>query len=288
MKHFCRHAFSLVELSIVLVILGLLTGGILTGQSLIRAAELRAILTEKDRYIAAANTFRGKYLALPGDLTNATDFWGDISAAVPGFCKTHTGEPSYVLTCNGNGNGRVGPDPYEGTFPNGSMEIYESIYFWRHLSNAGMIEGNYTGEQVWNTASMNITIPLYWSTSGGKLVPDSRAGLNWYVGNTRLHAALYNTGFEREYGNYLLRGTYEQPGGTSTRTLRTDLSVEEVWSLDKKVDDGKPGLGKVMTYPTGCTYIEGLPFVLNTYYAQADYLLSEESIKCGVIFAFVF
>ena len=37
-----RHAFSLVELSIVLVILGLLTGGILTGQSLIRAAELRS------------------------------------------------------------------------------------------------------------------------------------------------------------------------------------------------------------------------------------------------------
>jgi prepilin-type N-terminal cleavage/methylation domain-containing protein len=48
----CRHedgmtnhkkAFSLVELSIVLVILGLLTGGVLTGQSLIRAAELRAL-----------------------------------------------------------------------------------------------------------------------------------------------------------------------------------------------------------------------------------------------------
>ncbi|MFZ4542126.1 MAG: type II secretion system protein [Rickettsiales bacterium] len=39
-------AFSLVELSIVLVILGLLVGGILSGQALIHAAELRAVVTE--------------------------------------------------------------------------------------------------------------------------------------------------------------------------------------------------------------------------------------------------
>ena len=59
--------FSLVELSIVLVILGLLTGGILAGQSLIRAAELRSISTDYSRYIAAVQAFRDKYFALPGD-----------------------------------------------------------------------------------------------------------------------------------------------------------------------------------------------------------------------------
>ena len=71
-----RLAFSLVELSIVLVILGLLTGGILTGQSLIRAAEMRSIVTELQRYQTAARSFQDKYFALPGDMRNATDFWG--------------------------------------------------------------------------------------------------------------------------------------------------------------------------------------------------------------------
>ena len=53
--------FSLVELSIVLVILGLLTGGILTGQTLIRAAELRSVTTEFQRFQAATNAAQRHY-----------------------------------------------------------------------------------------------------------------------------------------------------------------------------------------------------------------------------------
>lgn len=65
-KRIYNGGFSLVELSIVLVILGLLTGGILGGQSLIKAAELRAVTTELDAFQTATNTFRQKYFALPG------------------------------------------------------------------------------------------------------------------------------------------------------------------------------------------------------------------------------
>ena len=70
-----QRAFSLVELSIVLVILGLLTGGILAGQSLIRAAELRSVTNEFQRYIVATQSFRDKYFAAPGDITDAHRFW---------------------------------------------------------------------------------------------------------------------------------------------------------------------------------------------------------------------
>ena len=70
-----RKGFSLVELSIVLVILGLLVGGVLSGQSLIRAAELRAATQEYQRYYTATQTFRDKYFAIPGDFNNAQAFW---------------------------------------------------------------------------------------------------------------------------------------------------------------------------------------------------------------------
>jgi prepilin-type N-terminal cleavage/methylation domain-containing protein len=68
--------FTLIELSIVLVIIGLIVGGVLVGQDLIRAAAVRAQITQIERYNTAANTFRGKYGYLPGDIPNpdATNF----------------------------------------------------------------------------------------------------------------------------------------------------------------------------------------------------------------------
>lgn len=98
--------FSLVELSIVLVILGLLTGGILAGQSLIRAAELRSVITTTDRYQAAVYSFRDKYFALPGDMRNATSFWGD-QATGPSACADAGITDGTPGTCNGNGDGLI-------------------------------------------------------------------------------------------------------------------------------------------------------------------------------------
>ncbi len=62
-----RSAFTLIELSIVLIIIGLLVAGITGGASLIKAAELRAVMAEARDYKIAANAFFTKYDALPGD-----------------------------------------------------------------------------------------------------------------------------------------------------------------------------------------------------------------------------
>ena len=67
--------FSLVEMSIVVVILGLLVGTIISGKSLMRASELLSITTEYDMYKQAAKGFKDKYQWLPGDMPNATSFW---------------------------------------------------------------------------------------------------------------------------------------------------------------------------------------------------------------------
>ncbi len=59
--------FTLIEMSIVLVIIGLIVGGVLAGQSLISAAAVRAQINQIASYNAAVNTFRDKYGGIPGD-----------------------------------------------------------------------------------------------------------------------------------------------------------------------------------------------------------------------------
>ena len=72
--------FTLIELSIVLVIIGLIVGGVLTGQDLIRAAEIRATIGQYEKYNTAVNTFRTKYNGIPGDLlaASSTSFGLDL------------------------------------------------------------------------------------------------------------------------------------------------------------------------------------------------------------------
>src|SRR5690606_13638021 len=79
-------AFSLVELSIGLLILGLLTGGTLGRKEMIRAAELRSGMTESQQLQTVVNAFTGKYDALPGDMKNAERFWGPKCSASQTAC----------------------------------------------------------------------------------------------------------------------------------------------------------------------------------------------------------
>lgn len=116
--------FSLVELSIVLVIIGLLVGGVFVGQNLVKSAELRSQMEQVKRYQAGVNTFRMKYDGLPGDISTATRLflpseWPDIA--------------------NGDGNERVADAG--GNYMDLTGEI---IQFWMQLSAARVIEGSFS------------------------------------------------------------------------------------------------------------------------------------------------
>ncbi|MFO0388554.1 MAG: type II secretion system protein [Alphaproteobacteria bacterium] len=73
-KNSRQQGFTLIELSIVLVIIGLVTAGVLVGKDLINQAELRSIITDVEKYNTAVNTFKVKYCCLAGDCPFATDF----------------------------------------------------------------------------------------------------------------------------------------------------------------------------------------------------------------------
>lgn len=81
-----NRGFTLVELSIVLVIIGLLLAGVLQGKEMVRSAELKSMVSTVQEYNSALSQFEYLYEALPGDMANATSYWnssangnGDLS-----------------------------------------------------------------------------------------------------------------------------------------------------------------------------------------------------------------
>src|SRR5687768_4146083 len=116
--------FTLIEIAIVLVIIGLLLGGVLKGQELITGARVRNLIQQQDGVKAAYFGFLDRFRALPGDYSQATI---NITNIANGPC----GAP----TPNGNGNGDGQISATVGS---------ENTLVWEHLSKAGFINGTYT------------------------------------------------------------------------------------------------------------------------------------------------
>jgi len=230
-----RSGFSLVELSIVLVILGLLTGGILSGQALIRAAELRSISTDAHRFVSSFMQFRDKYLGIAGDLPNAYVFWG----TTVGCTDVHSNvDPE---GCNGNGDGR--------SLRNVVLNQGETSRAWQHLQLAGLIEGSYSGKR-----GVEPDRPK------GRLV-NSVWGFSWY-GSAHGWA-----------GPSFSSHQFYFSGG--------NLRPEEAWGIDQKMDDGRPGKGRVVTNATN----DGGSCVTGTNPSSDEYALQNSAGICHLIFS---
>ncbi|MEJ0009939.1 MAG: type II secretion system protein [Alphaproteobacteria bacterium] len=129
-----QSGFTLIELAIVLVIIGLLAGGVLVGTDLIKSARVNAQIAQLDSFRAAFSTFRDKYGGLPGDLTptRATPFGFAARAGTPG---------------SGDGNGLVQSGNHAG---NGVYTLLlvagETALVWTDLGQAGLIPGTFLGK----------------------------------------------------------------------------------------------------------------------------------------------
>lgn len=209
--------FTLIELSIVLVIIGLIAGGILTGQDLIKSAEIRATISQIEKYNTASYTFRYKYNGLPGDILAST-------ASSFGLAATTAGGVGL-----GDGNGLIQD-------PNGTnTPVGEIVLFWRQLSDAGLVDGSFGKDLTVSTAQAPNSIvpgndfPAAKTGRGSYIIVGSDNGMNYFgiLG--------------------LINGATGGPAGTANYyPIRTpSLTGIEAYNIDKKIDDGMPLYGTV-------------------------------------------
>ena len=125
-----QKGFTLIEIAIVLVIIGLLLGGVLKGQELINTARVRALNNSVDGITAAWFSFQDRYRAFPGDYLQARAI-----VNLPG------------VTVGGNGNGIV-------------TSGAESAQVWVHLEAAGYITGGYDGNALFTTTALQYQCPV--------------------------------------------------------------------------------------------------------------------------------
>jgi prepilin-type N-terminal cleavage/methylation domain-containing protein len=259
-----KAGFTLIEMSIVLAILALMIGTVLTGQKMLRQARVDSIMIDVKMYESAIGQFKDKYGDLPGDMANATSYWGAANADAT-TCQTTVG--TGTQTCNGDGNGHIGE------FPN--VNNFEEWRAWQQLANAGMLEGNYSGVAGPNT---------YRQAVPGTNVPLSKLGTN--IGHTLVYWGSYTDGLDWtpppfRYCHMIMFGT---PHGNLFETYATALTPSEAFSIDSKFDDGLPATGKIQTVSHSvlpdCT--------TSTSSLTATYNLLFASTACGLMFLMPF
>jgi prepilin-type N-terminal cleavage/methylation domain-containing protein len=117
-----QSGFTLVEVAIVLVIVGLLLGAMLKGQELVRGAQVKSLVSQQDGIRAAFLAFVDRFGAPPGDYAGASTHLS---------CRT--------VCLNGNGNGRI----ESAAAPANGSEAREDLLAWTHLSAASFLTGEY-------------------------------------------------------------------------------------------------------------------------------------------------
>lgn len=117
-----QSGFTLVEIAIVLVVIGLLLGAIFKGEELITQARVKSVIADFSGVSVAYHGYFDRYMALPGDDRNAAARWAAAPAAT-----------------SGDGDGQVA-----GTYNNGNVACaadVESCSWWDHLRRAGFVSG---------------------------------------------------------------------------------------------------------------------------------------------------
>ena len=224
-----QSGFTLVELAIVLMIIGLLIGGVLRGQELMNNAKISATIQQVKAYQGATVTFMDGYSSYPGDLPTATSRVPGCTAA--NFCV------------NGDGNGILGVANGTTIMQVGNAATrVETSMFWKHLAMAHLISGV--------SPSANPATPEWGETHPASKLRGGFHALN-LAGN--LSTRTVQTGlFLRLQTAMSGSSMFSGSGCSSSPCPSTEaVSAREAWLIDTKMDDGLPEGGNVYSDDQG-------------------------------------
>lgn len=210
--------FTLVEIAIVLVVIGLLLGGILKGQQLINSARVRNLADQNSGIQAAYYGFIDRFRNLPGDMLSASACTA-IGTGIDTFaaCATPAAAPGGIVGTNG-GNGRIDT-------------VAEAGSVWPHLSAAGFLNGTFSGQLAGAVTQLtNVTYPT--AVAIGAVPP------NAFQGPIML---AHSTGYQ----NLTSRGTVSR----LIYSFGGKIPVPLLRDLDQKLDDGVAGSGVLRSAP---------------------------------------
>lgn len=243
-----KSGFTLIEMSIVIVIIGLIVGGVLVAQDLIKAAKWKKIHSQLQEYETAAMTFKLKYDKLPGDMNTASNFFGT-------YCQ----KSGYSnVFCNGNNNKVINNESRAESNPSylvgyqfdSAAFAWESIIFWRHLFLAGLMKQETTGEGKWR-----------FTVIAGENIPTTEFGMGIAI----LGKGFFVGKFPVNSGNPAIG---QEPGRAGEAAVWSKM---DQYLFDKKFDDGLPQTGKIKVIGTtvGGTYTSQCQNLASNIYSMS-------------------
>lgn len=244
-----RKAFTLVELAIVIVIIGLLVGGVLAGQELIKQAKIRAQIKQFQGYDAATLTFKSKYGYLPGDFP-----WQKASQM--GFFTAS----SASATIPPNGDGIV--TDHNGTMPSVSAWAEPRIFFIQ-LKQSNLIKSGVVA-----------TFDTTWDVD--IIFPSSEVGIGGIAATSMPDGGLYYF-----LGPNVRNDTTSNNASWAYLANTPSLTPEDASSLDEKIDNGNPSQGLIRAVTRGLypeTTLNSCLGATNTVYN-----IQSSAVACRII-----
>lgn len=253
-----KNGFSLIEMSVVIVIVGLITTGVVVGQSIVKTARLQQFISELASIQRAYDSFQQQFKQPPGDMRDAYNYWGNDCDTTESKCN---GNGDYLISWHWHSNG--------GTNDTDDNETFRA---WQHISLGGFLKKEFTGISGGGTENADENALYFSATGKGK----------YFIANREPYNGIFG---QHSRANLVILGSLEPGRNIWWKTL----TVAETYGIDLKMDDGIANKGKIFgasgygTANTNCS--QNFLHASGSDYNIAN--LSSDEKHCVLLFHFL-